>query len=283
MFWSELVPSTLFLVLLFLVPKSPRWLMMNNQVAEATSVLEQVQGSGQLQSTVANITKTIKESEGALTFKEIWASGLGKVVIIGSMLSIIQQFTGINAVLYYGADIFEKALGFGPEDVLKQQVLLASVNVACTLIAMALVDRWGRKPLIILGSSGMILGFSLLASTLMINAVGLWSLLGILFFIGSFSLSMGPIVWVLLSEIFPNNARSVGMSIAVSVQWVANYLVSQFFPVIVDSEVNNSALFNGALPYLLFIGCISVGIFFTLRYVPETKNKSLEDIESLWK
>ena len=129
----------------------------------------------------------------------------------------------------------------------------------------------------------MILGFSLLASTLMLDAVGLWSLLGILFFIGSFSLSMGPIVWVLLSEIFPNNARSVGMSIAVSVQWVANYLVSQFFPVIVDSEVNNSALFNGALPYLLFIGCISVGIFFTLRYVPETKNKSLEDIESLWK
>lgn len=283
MFWSELVPSTLFLVLLFLVPKSPRWLMMNNRVEEATSVLEQVQGTEQLQSTVANITKTIKESEGALTLKQIWASGLGKVVIIGSMLSIIQQFTGINAVLYYGADIFEKALGFGPDDVLKQQVLLASVNVVCTLIAMALVDRWGRKPLIILGSSGMILGFSLLASTLMLNAVGLWSLLGILFFIGSFSLSMGPIVWVLLSEIFPNNARSVGMSIAVSVQWVANYLVSQFFPVIVDSEVNNSALFNGALPYLLFIGCISVGIFFTLRYVPETKNKSLEDIESLWK
>ena len=94
MFWSELVPSTLFLVLLFLVPKSPRWLIMNNRVAEATSVLEQVQGSGQIQSTVDNITKTIQESEGALTLKEIWASGLGKVVIIGSMLSIIQAVHG---------------------------------------------------------------------------------------------------------------------------------------------------------------------------------------------
>ena len=93
---------------------------------------------------------------------------------------------------------------------------------------------------------------------------------------------MGPVVWVLLSEIFPNNARSIGMSIAVSVQWIANYLVSQFFPVVVESELNNSPAFNGALPYLLFIGCIAFGIFFTIKYIPETKNKSLEEIESIW-
>ena len=282
MFWSELVPSLLFLVLLFIVPKSPRWLFLQGKEQEARDILIKHQGEDGIEETISEISTAIKESEGALSLTDLFKSNVGKIVVIGSMLSIIQQFTGINAVLYYGADIFEKALGFGPDDVLKQQVLLASVNVVCTLIAMYFVDKWGRKPLVLLGCVGMITGFSLLAVTLMTDNVGLLSLLGILFFIGSFSLSMGPVVWVLLSEIFPNNARSIGMSIAVSVQWIANYLVSQFFPVVVESELNNSPAFNGALPYLLFIGCIAFGIFFTIKYIPETKNKSLEEIESIW-
>lgn len=283
MFWSELVPSILFLLLLFVVPRSPRWLFLQGYEQEARAILVQHQGEEGVEQTISEITTAIKESEGSLSLAEIFKSGVGKIVIIGSVLSIVQQFTGINAVLYYGADIFEKALGFGPDDVLKQQVILASVNVVCTLIAMYLVDKWGRKPLIIVGCIGMIVGFAFLAGTLMTNQVGILSLLGILFFIGSFSLSMGPVVWVLLSEIFPNNARSIGMSIAVSVQWIANYLVSQFFPVVVASEVNSGPMFNGALPYLLFIGFIAFGIYFTLKFIPETKNKSLEEIESIWK
>ena len=128
---------------------------------------------------------------------------------------MLQQFTGINAVLYYGADIFEKSLGFGKEDVLAQQILLAFINLIFTFIAMFTVDKFGRKPLIYIGSFGMIIGFLLLGFSLQGQSVGIISLLGVLIFIASFALSMGPVVWVLLSEMFPNKIRSVAMSVAV--------------------------------------------------------------------
>ena len=196
---------------------------------------------------------------------------------------MLQQFTGINAVLYYGADIFEKALGFGKDDVLKQQVLLAFVNLVFTFVAMATVDKFGRKPLLYIGGVGMIVGFLLVGGTLMTSTIGVWSLIGVLVFIGSFALSMGPVVWVLLSEMFPNNIRSVAMSVAVAAQWAANYVVSQSFPLVMESEVNNSAPWNGSLPYFIFIGFILVIILFTYKFIPETKGKSLEEIERIWK
>ena len=202
--------------------------------------------------------------------------------MIGSVLSILQQTTGINAVLYYGADIFEKALGFGQEDVLKQQILLAGINFICTFIAMYSVDKLGRKPLIIYGSLGMLAGFLLLGITLMSNQVGLLSLIGILVFIGSFSLSMGPVTWVLLSEIFPNSVRSKALSIAVAAQWAANYAVSQSFPVVAESTVNTEGFWNNSLPYFIFSGFITLLIIFTLKFIPETKGKSLEELEEIW-
>ena len=155
------------------------------------------------------------------------------IVVIGSVMSALQQLTGINAVLYFGADIFEKALGFGQEDVLAQQILLAGVNFLFTLIALFSVDKWGRKPLIIWGCLGMIVGLLMVGLTLMINKMGIFSFVGILMFVGSFAMSMGPIIWVLLSEMFPSSIRSGAMSIALAVQWAMNYLVSQLFPIVV--------------------------------------------------
>ncbi|MEQ9230394.1 MAG: MFS transporter, partial [Cyclobacteriaceae bacterium] len=204
------------------------------------------------------------------------------IVLIGSALSALQQFTGINAVLYYGADIFEKALGFGQEDVLAQQILLAGVNFGFTFVAMFLVDKWGRKPLIISGAVGMIAGFLMLGVSLMTNNVGLISLVGILVFIGSFAMSMGPIVWVLLSEMFPNSIRSAAMSVAVAVQWAMNYVVSQSFPIVVDSKANQGDVWNGSLPYFIFIAFILLIIWLTVKYIPETKGKSLEELEGTW-
>ena len=185
-------------------------------------------------------------------------------------------------MLYYGADIFEKSLGFGKEDILKQQVLLAFVNLIFTFIAMFTVDKFGRKPLIYVGSVGMILGFLVLGITLQQNAVGILSLLGVLIFIASFAMSMGPVVWVLLSEMFPNKMRSLAMSIAVASQWAANYLVSQSFPVVMDSEFNNNSLWNGSLPYFIFIVFIILIIIITYFFIPETKGKTLEEIEEFW-
>ncbi|MEM6767144.1 MAG: sugar porter family MFS transporter [Bacteroidota bacterium] len=282
MFWSELVPCLLFFLLLFFVPRSPRWLALVGKEAEAKEVLARLHGEDRAAEELVEIQTSLQQESGNLGIKEILKKSVLPIVLIGSFLSFLQQFTGINAVLYYGADIFEKALGFGQEDVLAQQILLAGTNVAFTVLAMFTVDNWGRKPLVIAGSVGMIVGFLLLGTTIMTDRVGILSLIGILTFIGSFAMSMGPIVWVILSEMFPNSIRSISMSIAVAVQWGANYMVSQSFPVVVESKVNVDGMWNGSLPYFIFMLFIFITILFTIKYIPETKGKTLEEIEEIW-
>jgi SP family xylose:H+ symportor-like MFS transporter len=283
MFWSELIPSGLFLVLLLFVPKSPRWLSLKGKHEEALSILLRIQDKESANLDMEEIKSSLKMDQATTKGINYFSKSILTIIVIGSVLSILQQFTGINAVLYYGADIFEKALGFGQEDVLKQQILLAFVNVVFTLVAMYGVDKFGRKPLIYAGCIGMIIGFLFLGLTLQQQSIGVLSLVGILIFIASFSLSMGPVVWVLLSEIFPNKIRSVAMSIAVAAQWAANYLVSQSFPIVVGSEMNNNTYWNGSLPYFLFISFTVLIILFVYKFIPETKGMSLEKLEEkLW-
>ncbi len=281
MFWSELVPSFSFLLLLFLVPKSPRWLAIKGRDEEALGILSKVHGEAHAQKEIEEIKASLENNEVKVKVN-YFSKAILAIIIIGTALSILQQFTGINAVLYYGADIFEKALGFGKEDVLAQQILLAFVNLVFTIVAMVTVDKYGRKPLLYIGSIGMIIGFLLLGISLQQNAVGLVSLIGVLVFIGAFALSMGPVVWVILSEMFPNKIRSVAMSVAVAAQWAANYVVSQTFPIVMESEANNSAPWNGSMPYFIFIVFILVIIFITYKFIPETKGKTLEEIEAFW-
>ncbi|MDG5491335.1 sugar porter family MFS transporter [Psychroserpens sp. SPM9] len=282
MFWSELIPSGLFLILLFFVPKSPRWLALKGDDDAALKILNKIHGGEEAQNEIVEIKKSL-DTKVDKTKVNYFSKAILVIIVIGTALSVLQQFTGINAVLYYGADIFEKALGFGKEDVLAQQILLAFINLIFTFVAMFTVDKYGRKPLIYIGSIGMIIGFLLLGFSLQQNAVGFISLLGVLIFIGSFALSMGPVVWVILSEMFPNKIRSVAMSVAVAAQWAANYVVSQSFPMVMESEMNNSSPWNGSLPYFIFIAFILVIIYLTYKFIPETKGKSLEEIESFWK
>ncbi|MGY5849220.1 sugar porter family MFS transporter [Salegentibacter sp. F14] len=281
MLWSELIPSLSFLILLFFVPKSPRWLALKGLKSQALEVLTKIHGKEVANIEIQEIEKSLKKEEGRKKVN-IFAKGIFSIIVIGTVLSVLQQFTGINAVLYYGADIFEKALGFGKEDVLAQQILLAGVNLVFTFVAMATVDRFGRKPLIYIGSVGMIVGFLLLGVSLMTGNVGLVSLIGVLMFVAAFAMSMGPVVWVVLSEMFPNKIRSVAMSIAVAAQWAANYVVSQSFPIIAESEVNNNDFWSGSLPYFIFSIFILGIIIFTMKYIPETKGKSLEELEDMW-
>ncbi len=300
MFWSELIPAGLFLVLLFFVPKSPRWLMTKGKEEEALHILTRIHGEETATKEIIEIRNSIK-SENTKDKVSIFSKPLLAIVIIGTILSALQQFTGINAVLYYGADIFEQALGFGKDDVLKQQILLATVNLVFTFIAMFTVDKLGRKPLLMIGGFGMLIGFLMMGFTLYfsdysnINAAGLpalsssegiISLIGVLIFIGAFAMSMGPVVWVILSEIFPNKIRSIAMSIAVAAQWLANYFVSQTFPMIVESDANklqiDGGTWNNALPYFLFSGFIIIIIIFVWKFIPETKGKTLEEMETLF-
>lgn len=281
MFWSELIPSGLFFILLFFVPKSPRWLALRGKDEESHNVLVKIHGEENAKIESLEIQESLKSESESKKVNYLKKAVL-VIIVIGSILSILQQFTGINAVLYYGADIFEKALGFGKDDILKQQVLLAFVNLIFTFVAMATVDKFGRKPLIYIGSLGMIIGFLLLGISLQQQSVGIISLIGVLVFIGSFAMSMGPVVWVLLSEMFPNKIRSVAMSVAVAAQWAANYFVTQTFPMVTESEMNNNAFWNGSLPYFIFIAFIVVIMLFTYKYIPETKGKSLEELEGIW-
>jgi len=300
MFWSELVPALLFFGLLFMVPKSPRWLMIKGKEEEAKNILTRIHGEEMAEKEFVEIKESIQK-EGKVKKTSIFTKSLFPIIIIGTVLSILQQFTGINAVLYYGADIFEQALGFGKEDILLQQILLATVNLLFTFVAMFTVDKLGRKPLLIIGGFGMLIGFLMMGFTLyysdysQLNSAGLptisssegiIALVGILLFIASFAMSMGPIVWVLLSEIFPNRIRSAAMSIAVAAQWLANYFVSQSFPIMVESEANklqmDGGVWNNALPYFIFSGFIVVIILFVWKYIPETKGKTLEEMETLF-
>ncbi len=282
MFWSELVPAISFFILLFFVPHSPRWLVLKGRDEEAKIVLEKVTYS------LAEAEKEFNEIKASLNRDEkkekvsVFSKGLLFVLILGVTLSILQQVTGINAILYYGAEIFSNALGYGPEDALKQQLLLGAVNLVFTFVAIYQVDKWGRKPLLLIGTFGMFIGIGTLGLSIYFNQLGLVSLLGMLTFIASFALSMGPVTWVILSEIFPNRVRSQAMSIAVAAQWLFNAIVANTFPLINGSKLNTVS-YNGALPYFIFALFCVVTIVFVWKYIPETKGKTLEEMEEMWK
>ncbi len=281
MFWSELIPCLMFLALLIPVPKSPRWLVMKDRGKEALEILLRiVPDKKEAHEEFLEIKKSIA-SELSQTSTSIWSKGMPFIVFIGVMLSIFQQVTGINAILYYGSEIFNKALGYGPEDALKQQILLGTVNLIFTFVAILTVDKWGRKPLLIVGTLGMTLGIGIMGWTIYTNNLGVLSLVGLLGFIASFAMSMGPIVWVMLSEIFPNRIRSTAMAIAVGAQWLANMVVQWLFPIVNEGQVNQEG-FNGALPYFLFAGMGVLTILFVLKFIPETKGYSLEEMEEIF-
>lgn len=283
MFWSELIPCFLFLGLTFFIPKSPRWLILKGMEDAARKVLNTLHDEETAEREISEIKESLaKERKRQNVSINYLSKPVLSIIVIGSLLSLFQQLTGINAVLYYGGDIFEKALGYGKEDILAQQILLGAVNFLFTFVAMFTVDKLGRKPLLMIGAFGMLTGFILLGGSLYLEQVGIISLIGILLFIASFAMSMGPITWVLLSEMFPNKIRSTAMSIAVAIQWAGNALVTFTFPVIVESEANVNGMWNRSLPYVIFAVCIILLIVFAQKYIFETKGKSLEEVEGMW-
>jgi len=279
MFWSEILPALCFFVLLFFVPHSPRWLFMKSRKEEAQKVLfKLIDDEEEVNKEFSEIKESIQNAPKNPKFSSLFVKGMGFILFLGIMLSILQQVTGINAILYYGAEIFSGALGYGPEDALKQQLWLGAVNLIFTFVAIFTVDKWGRKPLLLVGSSGMFVSLTVLGLSIYLQKLGVISLIAILAFIGSFALSMGPVVWVMLSEIFPNRIRGLSMSIAVGAMWLFNAIVANVFP-IMNKNSFNGEVFNGALPYFIFASFCIVTIVFVWKYIPETKGKSLEEIE----
>ncbi|WP_294066273.1 D-xylose transporter XylE [Proteiniphilum sp. UBA1028] len=270
MFVSEAIPAALFGILLFLVPETPRFLLLSSKDDEAKSVLKKLYSDN---GTSQAIFQEIKLSVGQATSRAKLFS-YGKVVIlIGILLSVFQQFVGINVALYYAPRIFE-SMGAAKDASMLQTIIMGFVNVLFTVVAILTVDKWGRKPLLITGSIGMAVGMFAISVLAFNNIIGISTLVFIIIYTASFMMSWGPICWVLISEIFPNKIRGQAVAVAVAFQWFANYLISSTYPAMME--------FSGGMTYG-FYGLMAVlSALFVWKMVPETKGKSLEEMEKLW-
>ena len=276
MFLSEVIPAVSLLSLLFFIPESPRWLMMNNREREATSIIEKVNNGIGVTEEVSSIKESLKGSASS----KLTTYGI-TVIAIGIALSVFQQFVGINVVLYYAPEIFRN-MGMGTDAALLQTIIVGLINLSFTTLAIFTVDKFGRKPLMIIGSIGMAVSMFTLGSTFFVESKGVLSLVAMLCYVASFAMSWGPVCWVLLSEIFPNKIRGKAMAIAVASQWVANYLVSWTFPMM-DKSTYLTDMFHGGFSYWVYAVMGILSALFMWKFVPETKGKSLEDMENLFK
>jgi len=279
MFGSEALPALALLVLSFVVPESPRWLTKKGREPEALDILSRVNGATYARAELAEIRETLAREGGSL--RQLLAPGMRIVLVIGIVLAVLQQVTGINVFLYFGTEIFKK-MGSETNAALLQNIVVGAVNLSFTIVAIWTVDRLGRKPLMTIGSAGM--GICLLAMGLAAyaQATGVWMLLFILGYIACFALSVGPVTWVILSEVFPTRIRGRAMALATVCLWVANYLVSQTFPMMNVEESWLVQTFHHAFPFWLYGAFCVVLLIFVRRFVPETKGKTLEEIERHW-
>jgi SP family xylose:H+ symportor-like MFS transporter len=275
MFASELIPVTIFIILLYTVPDTPRSLVHLNKEDKALEVLKKVNGEKEAVEILNDIKNTLKEKTAPLL-----TYGFG-IVVIGILLSVFQQFVGINVVLYYAPEIF-KTLDLATDTALLQTIIVGIVNFLFTIIAIRTVDIYGRKPLMIIGAIGMAISMISLGLTFYGNLDGYVALICMMIYVASFALSWGPVTWVLLSEIFPNNIRNKALAIAVAAQWASNYLVSATFP-IMNNNTYLTETFNNGFAYWIYGVMSFLAGYFVWKFVPETKGKKLEDMDSLWK
>jgi len=274
MFLSGAIPAALFLILLMFVPETPRYLVLKGKDDKALKILNRISGSDNAPGILNEIKGTLHETSAP------WLSFGFLVIFIGIMLSVFQQFVGINVVLYYAGNIFRN-MGASTDSSLLQTIFVGAVNLIFTVVAIVTVDRFGRKPLMIIGALGMAVSMALLGLSFFTHHEGVVALVFMLAYTAFFAMSWGPVTWVMLSEIFPNSIRSA-MSIAVAAQWIANWLVSLTFPVMNDNQWLTQQ-FNHGFSYWIYGIMGIIAAIFMWKLVPETKGKSLEEIEKLWK
>ncbi|OAB26594.1 MFS transporter [Paenibacillus macquariensis subsp. defensor] len=273
MFGVGAIPGLLFLVLLFFVPESPRWLIKQGRPAEALPILLRIHGEALAKKEVVDIKKSFEQESGSI--RQLFKPGLRMALIVGVVIAVLQQITGINAVMYYAPEIF-KATGAGTNTALTQTILVGLVNFLFTILAIWLIDKVGRKALLLVGSGSMMICLIVIGAAFQTgNTSGPWILIFILLYVASFAISLGPVVWVIMSEIFPNRIRGKATAIASMALWVADYIVSQSFPPMLGS-------IGPGITFWIFGAMSLITFLFTWRVIPETKGKTLEEIELLW-
>lgn len=278
MLGSETIPAFLFFLLIFWVPESPRWLMTRGQNTKAMETLRKVNGEAKAQQVQQEIQDSLKEKTTG-NFKDLFKPGMRKALLVGVVLAVFQQITGINAIIYYAPDIL-KSVGFGTESALAQTFLIGIINTLFTFVAIGLIDKAGRRSLLIIGVSSMIVCLVGAGTAFHLKLTsGPWLLIFILGFIASFACSLGPIPWLMISEIFPTETRGQAMSISIVTLWLAVVAITQFTPMLLDQKNGIGAAYT----FWLFAANAVILLIFIIKMVPETKQKTLEEIAESWK
>jgi sugar porter (SP) family MFS transporter len=271
MFYACAFPAGAFFLLTFFLPESPRWLMKAGKPEKAMPTLKRIGGAGYANEEIANIQKTLDDATGKLDFKALSNPAFHLVLVIGIVLAVFQQWCGINTVFNYAEEIFTAA-GYGVSDTLFNIVITGSVNLVFTLVAMFTVDKWGRKKLMLFGSIGLAVTYILLGSAYFLGMKGIAVLSLVIIAIAIYAMSLAPVVWVILSEIFPNRIRGAAMASATFALWIACFILTYTFPLL------NAAL-GASGTFWVYAGICLSGFIFILMKLPETKGKSLEEIE----
>ena len=273
MLGTSAIPAILFLLLLQIVPESPRWLTIQNRETEALTILHKIVDDEEAQKEMNDIKSNLARESGGLSI--VFKGSFRLPMLIGISLAFLTQISGINAIIYYGPGILEKA-GLPIADALGSQVIIGLVNVLFTLIAIWKIDQLGRRPLLIAGVIGILSSLIIVGGLFYFNINNTYLLLTfILFFIACFAFSYGPVIWVLLSEIFPAKIRGQAMALATFSLWIGTALVGQLTPLLLEK-------LSPAGTFWLFALVTTPALYLSIKIIPETKGKSLEEIENYW-
>jgi sugar porter (SP) family MFS transporter len=271
MFGLTAIPSLLFFIGMFLVPESPRWLAKNGKPQAARAVLRNIGGEEYSSAALADIEGTLVNEIEKVNFRDLLEPKLFKILLLGVGLAIFQQWCGINVIFNYAQEIFREA-GYDISSVLKNIAWTGSVNMAFTFVALGVVDRGGRRPLMVFGAASLAVIYTALAFCYHSHVQGLPMLLLVLVAIACYSMSLAPVTWVVISEIFPNRIRGAAMAVAVAALWLACFILTYSFPTL-------NAKLGAAGTFALYAVICVAGFIFILLALPETKNKTLEQIE----
>ena len=273
MFWAGTIPAVLFFVFSFFIPESPRFLAKSGKWNSAASILTRIGGAHYATQEQKDIAESLKGTGSKIDWKILGSEKIRPVLVLGIVLAVFQQWCGINVIFNYAEEIFTSA-GYSVGEMLFNIVITGTVNLIFTFLAMRMVDSWGRRKLMLLGSIGLAVIYFLLGSSYFFEVKGLAILVLVMVAIATYSMTLAPITWVVLSEIFPNSIRGTAMAIATTALWIACFVLTYTFPIL------NNILHASGTFWLYGIICFA-GFLFILKKLPETKGKSLEEIERM--